>query len=344
MGNENEHFFTGIIYKYIIWIHTIYIESKAMNIKPLAFIAFLFSFVLVSCGGGVATVASDVPATEPVQSRAIVIGDISDDPAEVIEGTQPLADYLAANLSEFGITEGQVHIATSTEELAQLLADGKVDLYFDSTYPATLISDQVGAKIILRRWRFGVEEYQSVIFASAESGITSIDQLPGHMVAMDAPYSTSGFMLPAVYLTEHGLALVGKKSTGDPVGADEIGFVFSYDDENTLQWVLSGLAEAGVTDDFHFDVDFPEEARGQLVELARTESTPRQVAIVRSGLDEELVQAIIQILTTMHETEEGRAALEPFQTTKFDEFPDGINAASERMREMMELVKGIQLP
>jgi ABC-type phosphate/phosphonate transport system substrate-binding protein len=61
-------------------------------------------------------------------------------------------------------------------------------------------------------------------------------------------------------------------------------------------------------------------------------------------LDEELVQAIVQVLTTMHETEAGAAALEPFQTSKFDEFPQGIDAASTRMREMMELVQDIQLP
>jgi phosphonate transport system substrate-binding protein len=228
--------------------------------------------------------------------------------------------------------------------MTDLLANGEVDLYFDSTYPATLISDKAGAKIILRRWRFGVEEYESVIFASKDSGITSIDQLPGHMVAMDAPYSTSGFLLPSVYLLEHGLTLTGKAKAGDPVAGDEIGFVFSYDDENTLQWVLSGLTEAGVTDDYQFDVGFPREAVGQFVELARTEKTPRQVAVIRSGLDDNLAAAIIQVLTTMHETEAGQAALEPFQTTRFDEFPEGLESATARMREMMEMVQGIQLP
>jgi phosphonate transport system substrate-binding protein len=315
-----------------------------MNTKAAYIFAVFISFILISCGGQQTPVATEVPATESTSTRAIVLGDISDDPAEVIEGTQPLADYLAANLKEFGITEGQVRVATSTEEMAELLSKGEVDLYFDSTYPATLISDQTGAKIILRRWRFGVDEYQSVIFASVSSGIKSIDDLPGHMMAMDAQYSSTGFLLPSVYLTEKDLTLVGKKSTGDPVSSDEIGFVFSYDDQNTLQWVLSGRADAGVTDDFHFDVDFPKEATSQLIELARTEFTPRQVVLIRSGLDDELVRAIIKVLTTMHETEAGKAALEPFQTTKFDEFPDGINAATSRMREMMELVQGIQLP
>jgi len=315
-----------------------------MKAKYLLLVTSLFVFALAACGGGQNIVSQDEPTVESVAVRAIVLGDISDDPAEVIEGTQPLADYLASQLGEYGITEGQVRIATSTNEMIQLLAKGEVDLYFDSTYPATLISDAAGAKIILRRWRFGVEEYQSVIFASEASGITSIDQLPGHMVAMDAPYSTSGFLLPSVHLMENGLSLKGKKSAGEAVAADEIGFVFSYDDENTLQWVLSGLTAAGVTDDYNFDVAFPEDARAHLVELARTEYIPRQVVVIRSGLDDGLVQSIVRVLTTMHETEAGAAALEPFQTSKFDEFPEGIQSATARMREMMELVQDIQLP
>jgi phosphonate transport system substrate-binding protein len=313
-----------------------------MKIKTVFLATTISAILLASCRG--AQPAPEESAIEISEVRAIVLGDVSDDPAEVIEGGQPLADYLAGQLSEYGITEGRVRVVTSTEEMVQLLASGEVDLYFDSTYPATLVSDAAGARIILRRWRFGVEEYQSVIFASAASGITSIEQLPGHMVAMDAPYSTSGFVLPSVLLIENGLKLTGKERYDDPVSEDEIGFVFSYDDENTLQWVLNGFTAAGVTDDFHFDVDFPRDAADQLVELARTESTPRQVAVIRSGLDEELVRAIVQVLTTMHETEAGMTALEPFQTTKFDEFPEGIESATARMREMMELVKDIQLP
>jgi phosphonate transport system substrate-binding protein len=313
--------------------------------KAIPLFIVILSFILASCTADAPQAPVDTPTPESiVATHAIVLGDISDDPAEVIEGTQPLADYLASQLSNYGITEGQVRIAASTDEMEKLLANGEVDLYFDSTYPATLISDKAGAKIILRRWRFGVEQYQSVIFASLASGITSIDQLPGHMVAMDAPYSTSGFLLPSVHLIENNLTLTGKKTYGDPVADHEIGFVFSYDDENTLQWVLSGLTDAGVTDDFHFDVDFPREATDQLVELARTEYTPRQVGVMRSGLDDELVQSIIRVLTTMHETASGAAALEPFQTTKFDEFPEGIDRATARMREMMDLVRDIKLP
>ena len=49
-------------------------------------------------------------------------------------------------------------------------------------------------------------------------------------------------------------------------------------------------------------------------------------------------------VTIAHETEDGRAVLEPFQTTKFDEFPEGIETAEDRMRMMMELVQDIPQP
>jgi phosphonate transport system substrate-binding protein len=140
------------------------------------------------------------------------------------------------------------------------------------------------------------------------------------------------------------LKLVGKQSYEEPVADDEVGFVFSYDDENTLQWVLSGLVAAGATDDYHYNEAFPAEEREKLVSLTKTESVPRQVVVARPNMDPELLEAIKQILITAHDSEAGRAALEPFQTTRFDEFPEGIEAAQERMRDMMQEVQDIPMP
>lgn len=269
-----------------------------------------------------------------------MLGDISDDPSEVIEGAQPLADYLAARLADQGISEGQVRVTSTTEEMIELLKSGEVDLYFDSVYPAALISDASGAQPVLRRWRNGVAEYYSVIFTVEGTGIASVEDLAGRMVAMDNQYSTSGFTLPAVYLTEQGLTLSIKESPDDLVKPDEVGVVFAYDDENILQWVIDGRVDAGVTDDYHFGV-FSESAEG-LVELATTESVPRQVLLVRPGLEPELLEAIKAALLAADEDEEGQAALEAFdETAQFDEFPEGIDAALARMDEMKAIINTI---
>lgn len=311
----------------------------------------LFLPILVACGGSTATVEpatpeeAQTPEVEPgEEGRALVFGDISDDPGEVIEGTQPMADYVASQLADYGIISGEVKVVASVEQMIEFIKDGKVDIYMDTIYPATVVSDATGAQIVLRRWKFGVEEYVTVIFASKDSGITTLDALRGHMVAFDAPYSTSGFAVPAAYLTESGLTLIGKATYGEPVGADEVGFTFSYDDENTLQWVLRGFVAAGATDDFRFDVQFPEDARANLIELARTEPLPRQVVLIRADLEPDLVEAIVEILLAADENPDGQAALEAGQTTQFDEFPEGIEAAVARMRDLLEIVQAIPLP
>jgi hypothetical protein len=61
-------------------------------------------------------------------------------------------------------------------------------------------------------------------------------------------------------------------------------------------------------------------------------------------MDPDMLRDIIQVLTGMDENPDGQAALGTFQTSQFDEFPDGIDAAISRMREMMEIVKDIPLP
>src|SRR5262245_63824246 len=105
--------------------------------KTIPLFVLILSFILTSCTADAPPAPTDVPTPEPTAAtRAIVLGDISDDPTEVIEGTQPLADYLASQLGEYGITEGQVRIASSTDEMVDLLKRGEVDLYFDRTYPA----------------------------------------------------------------------------------------------------------------------------------------------------------------------------------------------------------------
>ncbi len=291
-----------------------------------------------------ATPTSAPEAMASTETQAIVLGDIAEDPGVVIEGTQPLADYLASELADFGITEGRVKIAATTDEMADLLEAGEVDLYFDSVYPATLVGDAAGAEIILRRWRYGVEAYHTVIFAGADHGIDTLEDLQGHIIAFDNPFSTSGYFLPAISLLDEDLTLVGKSSYDEPVAEDEVGFVFSYHDKNTLQWVFSGLVAAGATDDYNYEVLFSEDVREQLVVLKETAPVPRQVVVVRPNMAPELLEPVKSALITAHESEAGQAALEPFQTSRFDEFPEGIEAAQRRMREMMEQVQGLPLP
>ena len=291
-------------------------------------------FATVSCAEQPTSLSSPTLQGTPVATKKIVLGDISSEPLKKIERFQPMADYLAANLGQFGIGTGEVKIAPDIETMAKMLQSGEVDLYFDSLYPAMIVSEKSGAKLLLRRWKKGKSQYHTILFARADSGLTSLDDLQGKMIGLEEPYSTSGYFLPMVYLLKAGLNPVEKERGTSALAEDQVSYIYTKEDENTIQWVVSGKLAAGAVDDRSF-FRIPEETRTQLTILADTEKVARQVVLIRSGIDREQRQAIATLLMEMDETPEGEKILEKFgETTKFDELP--LEAGWERMQELYQ--------
>ncbi|MCA9873591.1 MAG: phosphate/phosphite/phosphonate ABC transporter substrate-binding protein [Anaerolineales bacterium] len=301
-----------------------------------ATVCFSLLISLMACT--VAAAPTPETAVSDPDGRALVLGDISDEAAETIKGTQPTADYLAARLSEFGINRGEVKIAPDLDTMIRWMGSGEVDLYFDSPYPALVISQETGAMPILRRLKYGVPQYHSVFFSRASSDFGSVQDLTGQTIAFEEPFSTSGYMLPLAYLLEQGVHPVEKESLETAVSSGEVGYVFSTADNTTVQWVISGLAPAGVTDNVTFS-RLPAETQAELAVFAETEDVPRQLVLVRAGLDEALVAKIKSELLAMDENEAGQAALETFLTTEFTEFPEGPEKALARMQQIYQMVQ-----
>lgn len=308
------------------------------------FVSLILTLLLL-----VACTSSDDATAEPTEEvtassqetsgRPLVLADISGNPDRVFGRFQPLADYLAVRLGEFGITSGEVRVASDIETMIAWMNSGEIDLYFDSLFPVMLIGDATGAQPILRRWRDGVGEYHSVFFASVDSGITSIEDLNGQLIAFEDASSTSGYLVPAAYLVNNNLTISEFNSLEAEVPDDSVGYIFSNDDENAVQWVISGLVGAGVTDNQNFN-ELPEETRDTLTIIAETDPVPRQVVLAGPDLDPELIAEITLILLAMDESEEGLLVLDEASTDLFDEFPEGIESALDNMRALYESIQG----
>jgi phosphonate transport system substrate-binding protein len=260
--------------------------------------------------------------SESTWARPIHIGSISTEPAAEIKKFVPLANYLGSRLQPEGIDQGKVVVAKDISEMAALLREGKVDLYIDSFFPSVAVSRLSGSKFLLRRWKKGVGEYHTVIFTKKDSSISRLADLKGKMIALEEPYSTSGYVVPKMILAQEGLKLAHKANVLAPVGYGEVGYVFSYGDDNTMVWVLRGKVLAGAMDN-HSYLKEGGKNLDSLKILHRTFSIPRQIVSHRADLPAELGARIKEILIKMDQSEEGKKTLQDFEkTTKFDELPD----------------------
>lgn len=298
--------------------------------------------LIAACGTTTTVTPSEVGEAENTSAIAseettIVLGDVSDEPIKKIKRFQPLADYLGENLGEQGINAGEVTIVPDLDSMIAAMKAGEIDLYFDSLYPATVVSEGAGAEPFLRRWKDGVAEYNTVFFTRVDSSINKLEDLPGKHLALEEKFSTSGYLLPVSYLLQSNLNPVEKSATTAPVAADEIGYVFTRDDENTIQWVVSGRIEAGAIDNQSF-ANIPEETRRQLRVFAETAKIPRQLVLIAPDITPEQREEIKKLLIALDQTEAGQKVLEQLkETEKFDEFDSEDSIA--KMRELYDLVK-----
>jgi phosphonate transport system substrate-binding protein len=304
-------------------------------LKNSFYLPLCLSFlVLVGCAGQ----PQIEPTIEPTQAsndgRAIVIGDVSDDPDATSRFWQPLADYLAANLDEYDY--GSVLIASDLDQMASLINRGEVDVYIDSPYPSLYVNDNSDGTIVLRHWRGGVSEYHSVFFTLKDTGVDTVQDLPGKVIALDKPASTSGNFLPRTFLLENGFKLTEVASVADTVPSDNVGYIFSGEDVNTMQWVMTERVAVGVTDSISYS-ETPESVRSRMKIIAETRSVPSQLVTVGSGLDANTAQAITDVLITMEDTPQGEEVLKAINTTRFDDVPGGIEAFRQEMENLLQM-------
>lgn len=270
-----------------------------------------------------------------LNAQTLYLGSIGDDPDEEIKEFNSLAIYLQKHLSGAGIDSVKTTVASNTKEMVSLISKQKVHLYIDSPFPSILAEQGAGSTIFLRRWKKGVAEYRSVVFARKDSGIDSLDKLKGEIIAFEDPFSTSSYFLPKATLLEKGLKLE-EVSLGDIVSDDTTGYLFSDDDRNTMLWVLRKKVQVGAMN----EVSYKKLAKKRLKDLDIIDTSilvPRHVVSYAPGMSEALVQSITDVLKHMHDTEEGRAALMKFsKTSRFDAFPGGVEKQMDPLKALLK--------
>lgn len=290
-----------------------------------AIAALLFGVILGSNAAG--------QTADRVEAKAISLGIVSEiNQKEIEEHFRDFVGYVARKLSSGSDMEGKVVVAPTLLQLAKLLEQKQVDFYMESPYPTYIINSVHGAaKLLLRRWKGGMAEYQSLIFTKRSSEIRRLEDLRGKIIAFEDPGSTSGHFLPKFFLSRKGFKLSEKSRLEQNVSPSEVGYIFAYSQEKLVDLVLTRQAAAGAfSNDDYATLD--EKRRSDINVLAHTERLPRHLVSIRKDLAPVLAGRLEEILLSMHEDDEGRSILQKADnTTRFDELPGG----EARMRRQL---------
>ncbi|WP_162937959.1 phosphate/phosphite/phosphonate ABC transporter substrate-binding protein [Kiloniella sp. EL199] len=285
-----------------------------------------FTFVLLAMFFGL---------THTVQSDTLTIGTISSEPVGDIKTFAPFANFLAEKLIDDGVDEVQVVIAPDIKQMVGMLKQQEIDLFIDSSITASIINKLSGSQFMLRRWKKGRAKYRSVIFVAESSDIQQISDLRGKIIAFEEPFSTSGYVLPALAILQSQNQLHQLERLSSFPVAEEIGFIMAYDSETQMVWLERDLvAAAAMSED-----DYLEYVQSVLIPMRVLHTTayvPYHVVVHRSGLEENLIKRIRQVLKTAHEDKEGAEVLNRFErTTKFDEIPDDLLQEIKRLEPFL---------
>ncbi len=283
----------------------------------------------------------EVARKATAEGRVFRIGDVDPDtPARRTRRLQPLADYLAEQLADLGFARGGVVIARDLREMGRFMSDGRVDLYVDSTFPTLMVQRFSGSRILLHRWAQGSATYWSLFVTASESGISSLEQLRGSVLALQESYSTSGFVLPAGTLIERGFELSEVGGPEDVLKPDAVNYFFSRDEENTIELVITGKAPAGAISNQEYE-QLPEPVRDQLRVIGRTVSVPRQLVSTRVDLEPQVVDRVSKALLGLTPPDGEPVALEAGAqgwTWKFQKITPATAEGIARLAKLVELL------
>jgi phosphonate transport system substrate-binding protein len=273
--------------------------------------SLLLAFVAVSYAGA-------------TKAKILTLGTISADPLEEIRTFNPFANYLASLLASEGVTKVKVVIAPGIRQAVEMIQREEIDLFIDSSLTALIINKLSGSKFLLRRWKKGRDKYRSVIFATAESGIRDRNGLIGKIIAFEEPFSTSGYILPALAILRSNAQMSPIDNIRSRPKSGEISYVMANDNETQIAWLERDRVAAAAMAEKDF-IEFSENALKPLNAIHKTSFVPYHVIIHRSGLKPKLIKHIKKMLLSAHDSDNGRTILQNFErTTKFDEIPDDL--------------------
>ncbi len=224
-------------------------------------------------------------------------------PTRLFEVYGPLIDYLNRNIP--GVTI-RLEASRNYEAFEEKLYARKFDFALPNPYQ-TLNALGHGYHVIAK---MGDDyKFTGIILVRRDSGISKVTDLKGKKVSYPAKTALAATMMPQYFFQTHGLDV-----------NHDIENLYVGSQESSIMNVYLGNVAAGATWPLPweaFQKEHPDKARELEV---KWETTPliNNGVVARDDVPAPLAKRVAQLLSRLHETEEGRAILARMPLSRFE--------------------------
>ncbi len=224
-------------------------------------------------------------------------------------------DAIAKMLEEETGYVVETNVGTDFAAVREAMGAGQAHIGWLNTFNYILASEKYEVEAGLVTQRYGTTSYKGQINVGADTGITAIADLKGKVMCWVDPNSTSGYVIPRIFLQANGI---------DPDN-DFAQTVEAGSHDQVIVAVYNGDCDAGATfDDARDNVedDFPDVKEKVLV-LAKTADIPNDSVSFIKDFPADMRQKIVDALLAYAQTDAGKETL----NTLYD--IEGLQAADD---------------
>mgnify|MGYP002377220941 FL=1 len=242
---------------------------------------------------GTASAQGDVPAK-------LILGMVPSREADTIVDS---LDPIAAMLSERLLIPVETFVSTNFVGLVEAVGTGRVDIGLFG--PAALVQavDNYGAQVILASVRQGATAYRAQFNVRCDSGITTFEQPRGKTIAFVDPGSASGYQFPYVTLKNTYGIDPDTEMTSIFAGSHDASALAVYNGDVDVSVTFGG--SPGSDGRETIEAEYPD-VKDVVCILGYSDYIPNDGAVVRKGLDPQLVDQIADALIDIASTPEGK--------------------------------------
>lgn len=248
---------------------------------------------------------------------------------KIVTSGKEVADYITEKTGYYF----KVAVPTSYASVIEAMGTEETDIAWLATFAYILANEKFGAEVALTAVRKGLDKYKGQFIAQTNSGINSIEDIEGKIIAYTDAASTSGFMYPS--------ALLAKK------GIKPEKYFFAGGHPQCILAVYDGKADVGCTFWAPEGDDGPRDARRAVIEtysdvmekikiIGFTDWIPNDTVTFRKDFPKNMREEIVNALLEYANTDEGHETL--VKLLDIDNFVRATDADYEVVRQTLKAI------